>query len=171
MTAATWPAAALCLVTGALLGGLFLTLKLLRVLLRGGRLLTAALDLLFCLICGAAAFLIALVLDKGRLRFFQAALQLLGAWGTVTALDPFVTGIAKMIQRLGRFLAGKMLKPVWASAITTWSGLVRLFLRAIPKPKGGKKRKGPKKHRRNRQKQKKLPSKRKNRKKPLEKLT
>lgn len=171
MTAATWPAAALCLTTGALLGGLFLLLKLLRVLLRGGWLLTAALDLLFCLVCGVTAFLIALVLDKGRLRFFQAALQLLGAWGTVTALDPFITGLSRQIKRLGRFFARKILSPVLRRLARARAAAGSLVRRAIPKPRRPKRKNRRGKRPQNRRTQKKLPPKRKNREKPLEKLT
>ncbi len=47
MTGLTLPAACLCLMTGALLGGLFLFFKLLRGLLYGGRLCAAALDIIF----------------------------------------------------------------------------------------------------------------------------
>lgn len=120
MTGGTWPQASLCLFSGALLGLLFLACKLLRVLLGLGRLATALLDLAFCLFCGLTAFLCALVLDQGRLRLFQTALQLLGAWGAAAALDPLVEGAARLLRRtaarmrraLGRPL--RFLREKWA---------------------------------------------------------
>lgn len=112
MTGLTLPAACLCLTTGALLGGLFLGCKLVRGLLYGGRLCAAVLDVLFCLIWALTAFLCALVVDKGRLRMFQAALQVLGAWGTVVALDPFVNGVTDLVRRIGRKLAGWLSRPL-----------------------------------------------------------
>ena len=95
MTAWAWPAAFFCLGTGAALGLLFLLCKMVRIGLGAGPWLTAALDVLFCLICGAVVFLCALAVDKGRLRLFQAALQSLGAWAAVVGLDP-------LAQRAGR---------------------------------------------------------------------
>ena len=62
----------LCLAVGAVLGGLFLIFKLLRILLGLGKVGTAVLDMIFCAVCSAVVFLCALAVDKGRLRFFQA---------------------------------------------------------------------------------------------------
>ena len=70
----------LCLAVGAVLGGLFLIFKLLRILLGLGKVGTAVLDMIFCAVCSAVVFLCALAVDKGRLRFFQAGLHLLGAF-------------------------------------------------------------------------------------------
>ena len=112
MTGLTLPAACLCLMTGALLGGLFLGCKLVRGLLYGGRLCAAVLDVLFCLAWALVAFLCALVVDKGRLRMFQVALQVLGAWGTIVALDPFVNGVTSLVRRFGRWLGRWLSRPV-----------------------------------------------------------
>lgn len=112
MTGLTLPAACLCLVTGALLGCLFLGCKLVRGLLYGGRLCAAVLDVLFCLVWALVAFLCALVVDKGRLRLFQVALQVLGAWGAIVALDPFVNGVTGMVRRFGRWLRKWLCRPV-----------------------------------------------------------
>ncbi len=169
MTAASWPAAALCLFSGALLGVFFLFLKLLRVLLRGGRLLTAALDLAFCLTCGLAAFFIALALDRGRLRFFQAGLQLLGGWGAVTALDPFINAVARLIKRANHFFTGRIIRPALGCFGRAWHFLRQRVCQALPKPKSTQRKKP--RLGRNKRKRKKLPPKAKNRKKPLEKLT
>ena len=111
MTGLTLPAACLCLMTGALLGGLFLFFKLLRGLLYGGRLCAAALDIIFCLVWALTAFLCALVVDKGRLRMFQVVMQVLGAWGTVVALDPFINGVTNIVRRFGRWLGKGLSRP------------------------------------------------------------
>lgn len=124
MNGLTLPAACLCLATGALLGLLFLGCKLARGLLNGGRLCVAVLDVLFCLVWALAAFLCALVVDKGRLRMFQIFLQVLGAWGAVVALDPFVNGVTKLVRRFGRWLWGWLSRPIrflgrlWKSKLT-----------------------------------------------------
>lgn len=112
MTGLTLPTACLCLMTGGALGGLFLLLKLVRGLLRGGRLFAAALDVLFCLIWALTAFLCALVVDKGRLRLFQMVLQVLGAWGAVVALDPFVSGATALARRIARRIGAWLSRPV-----------------------------------------------------------
>ena len=108
-------AGSFCLCSGAALGCLFLLLKLVRTLLRCGRLATALLDIAFCLFCSAAVFLCALAIDKGRLRLAQAVLQALGAWGAIAALDPLVGGLSLLVQRAARRLAGWARRPVeWA---------------------------------------------------------
>ena len=47
----------LCLAVGAVLGGLFLIFKLLRILLGLGKVGTAVLDMIFCAVCSAVVFL------------------------------------------------------------------------------------------------------------------
>ena len=89
----------LCLAVGAVLGGLFLIFKLLRILLGLGKVGTAVLDMIFCAVCSAVVFLCALAVDKGRLRFFQAGLHLLGAFSVILALDPFVSGTAAGLRK------------------------------------------------------------------------
>ncbi len=101
-----------CLGTGAALGCLFLLFRAVRILAHAGKLLTALLDVLFCCLCAAVVFLCALAVDKGRLRLFQAAPQALGAWAAVTALDPFVAGLAEGVRKIfckvsGLFRKGK----------------------------------------------------------------
>lgn len=112
MSGLTLPAACFCLMTGGALGVLFLLFKLVRGLLYGGKLCAAVLDVLFCLIWALTAFLCALVVDKGRLRLFQAALQVLGAWGAIVALDPFVKGATALVRRIGRRVRGWLGRPV-----------------------------------------------------------
>ena len=145
MTGGSWPQASLCLFSGALLGLLFLACKLLRVMLGLGRLATALLDLAFCLTCGLTAFLCALVLDQGRLRLFQAALQLLGAWGAVAALDPLIEGTARLLRRAAGRLRRALGRP-WSFLRGKWE---KSFPKQPRKPakrkKTGRKRKKPKK--------------------------
>ncbi len=86
MTGLTLPAACLCLMTGAL-------------------------DIIFCLVWALTAFLCALVVDKGRLRMFQVVMQVLGAWGTVVALDPFINGVTNIVRRFGRWLGKGLSRP------------------------------------------------------------
>ncbi len=89
-----------CLVTGAALGGLFLLLQWVRVLLRAGKFLTAFLDLLYCCLCAAAVFMCALAVDHGRLRLVQVLFQAVGAWAAVGALGPFIQQLAFGMRRI-----------------------------------------------------------------------
>lgn len=138
------PAACLCLATGALLGGVFLAMKLARILLGGGRVFLFVSDLLLGLFCGAAAFTVALAIDKGRLRLFQAALQALGAWGTVCALDPMISGAAagirKLAARLRRFFRRRLLRPIGACGRRLGGKLLGILRRLLPEKKRKKKR-------------------------------
>lgn len=95
-----------CLGTGAALGCLWLLFQAVRILLRAGKPLTALLDILYCCLCGTAVFLCALAVDHGRLRLFQAALQLLGGWAAVAALGPFVSRAAGALQKIFRRVSG-----------------------------------------------------------------
>lgn len=144
MNTLSLPAACLCLATGALLGGVFLAMKLARILLGGGRVFIFVSDLLLGLLCGAAAFTVALAIDKGRLRLFQAALQALGAWGTVCALDPLISGTAagirKLAARLRRFLRRRLLRPVGACGRRLGSRLLGILRKLLPEKKRKKKR-------------------------------
>lgn len=96
----TLPVACLCLALGAALGALYLLLKLFRLALGGGKLWEAVSDVIFCLLAAAAAFLCALVVDQGRLRLVQVVLQGLGAWGVIVALEPFASGLGRLLRRL-----------------------------------------------------------------------
>lgn len=182
MSGFTLPAACLCLTAGAALGGLFLLFKLLRGLLYGGRLMTAALDVLFCLIWALSAFICALAADKGRLRLFQLLLQVLGAWGVVVALDPFVEGATGLVRRVGRKLReqlgrpGRLLKRCWrkkrADIIAKRAQKQKTARR--PKKSGASRASGVKSKPRYRKvpaKSKIYAPKRKKKKNPLEKLT
>ncbi len=88
-----------CLASGAALGCLWLAFQALGILLRAGKLLTAFLDVLFCCLCAAAVFLCSLAVDKGRLRLFQAGLQLLGGWAAVLVLSPFTSRLAGLLRK------------------------------------------------------------------------
>lgn len=182
MSGFTLPAACLCLTAGAALGGLFLLFKLLRGLLYGGRLMTAALDVLFCLIWAIFAFICALAADKGRLRLFQLVLQALGAWGVVVALDPFVKGVTGAVRRFGRWLRewlsrpGRLLKKRWRkkrAEIITRRAEKRKAARRPQKSGAGRASgaKGKPRYRKVPAKSKIYAPKRKKTKNPLEKLT
>ena len=87
------------------MGCLFLLCKVVRILLHAGKLGTALLDILYCCFCAGIVFLCALAVDRGRLRFLQVGLQLVGGWAAVAALDPFVSSAARGV----RFLFCKVL--------------------------------------------------------------
>ncbi len=93
-----------CLFSGMALGGLFLLFKMLRLLFGLGKWSVALLDFLYCCLCALAVFLCALAVDKGRLRFLQAGLQLAGWLGVVFAFDPFLSGAARCLYRGGKRL-------------------------------------------------------------------
>lgn len=173
MSGITLPAMCMCLVSGVLLGLFYLLLKLVRLLLQGGRLCIALLDVVFCLTCAVAAFLCALVVDQGRLRLVQAALQGLGTWGAIVALDPLINGIAGRLRRASAWIWGLLMRPVLAA---------RGFLREKRKKRRARrlerkrtkqlaKRKASQGSRKRPGKKKKVGQKQKKRKKPLEKLT
>ncbi len=115
-----------CLGTGAALGCLYLLFRAVCILTRAGKILTAVLDVLFCCLCAAVVFLSALAVDHGRLRLFQAGLQLLGGWAAVSALGPFVSGAA------GR--ARKIFCKVSDFFRRGWVFLTAHFRRRKPKP-------------------------------------
>ncbi len=102
MTGAQAPTIFFCLATGCALGMLFLLLKALRLGLSAGKILTAVLDVLFGIICGAVVFLAALAVDKGRLRLLQAVLQMAGAWAAITAFDPAVCALGRAFSWIKR---------------------------------------------------------------------
>lgn len=177
MTGMTLPSGCFCLMTGAMLGVLFLGCKLLRGLLRGGRLCTAALDVLFCLICALTVFMCALVIDRGRLRVFQAALQGLGAWGAIVALDPLTGGVERLLRRLGRGVKGWLSRPArfFLGRFRSWRAAAGARRRERRRKKLGERGAighGSKpRYSRNPSKGKKYAPKQKKTKNPLEKLT
>lgn len=122
MTQPFWPQVLFfCLASGAALGALYAALRGAGTLLRAGRLLTGVLDTLFCLLCGAVVFLCALAVDKGRLRAFQLALQLLGGWSAAVVFTPLCTRAALFLQkifgRIGGFFGRRLafLRQRWQS--------------------------------------------------------
>ena len=119
MTAGVWEVVFFCLASGAALGTFYALVACFGVLLRAGRWLTGALDIGFCLVCAAVVFLAALAVDHGRLRFFQAALQLLGGWSAAAVFTPLFCGGARKLQkffaRMSGFLQRKTVRllPHW----------------------------------------------------------
>lgn len=93
------PTAMFCLCSGIALGLLYVAVALLRALLSAGRVLTAVLDVLFCAVSGLVVFLCALAVGGGRLRFFQAGLQLLGGWSVTVLLCPVIDRAAQLLRR------------------------------------------------------------------------
>lgn len=102
-------AALLFLSVGALLGLLFLAMKILRSVLGFGKIAEAALDILLCLTAAVMIFLCALALDSGRARLFQLALHAVGAAAVILAFGPFVQAVSRKIRalfgRMGRCFA------------------------------------------------------------------
>ena len=130
-----------CLATGAALGCLFLLFRGMSLVLGLGKLATGILDAVFCCLCGGVVFLCALAVDNGHLRLYQAALQGIGGWCTVTALGP---GLQRASRALKKFF-GK----VWAFLAGRRGILWGLFpTRGAPSEQRGKKAgKKPKKQR------------------------
>lgn len=89
-----------CLWTGAAMGALYLAFGILRAALGAGKLLTFFCDLIFCCLCGAAVFLCALAVGKGRLRAVQVLFQLIGGWAVVILFGPFVGAATRLLQRI-----------------------------------------------------------------------
>lgn len=89
-----------CLATGAAMGCLFLLLRVFRIFLCAGKLLTAATDVIFCCVCAVAVFLCALAVDRGRLRLLQVVGQAIGAWAFVTVFEPLFAWAAKRFSRM-----------------------------------------------------------------------
>ena len=142
MKSVSWELLFFCLGTGAALGCLLLLFRTVRILCRAGKLTTAVLDILYCCFTGAAVFLCALAVDKGRLRLLQVVLQFLGGWAVVTALGPFVSGIARRVQKIFSRVSNFFRK--------RWSIFTSHFRKKKPKSgknpeKTEKKRKKPKK--------------------------
>ncbi len=108
MTALSWETLFFCLATGAALGLLYAVFAGVRALLRAGKVLTAVLDVVFCLLCAAAVFLCALALDKGRLRMTQAVLQLVGGWAAAQVFCPLTVGTVRVLRKISR-RAGQIL--------------------------------------------------------------
>lgn len=89
-----------CLATGAALGCLFLLFSAICLAFHAGKPVRALLDILYCCLCAGVVFLCALAVDHGRLRMLQAVCQLLGGWAVVTALSPFVSGVAMRLRKI-----------------------------------------------------------------------
>ena len=133
----------LCLFTGGLLGGVYLVLKILRLLLGGGRFMQAVMDVLFCLLWTLVAFICALALDKGRLRFVQVVLQIIGAWGVTASLNPLVLGTANLIRRAKRKCEGILHRFVMRPAALLEHRIYSAVQKRMPKRKLPKTKKKP----------------------------
>lgn len=99
MSAGIVPALFFCLATGAAMGGLFIAFQVMRLLFGWGKLLTAAADVIFCCLCAVTVFACALAVDHGRLRFIQAAAQLLGGWSVIVVFAPLTGALARRLNK------------------------------------------------------------------------
>ena len=97
----------LCLVCGVLSGLLFAAFELLRVLFSLGRILTAALDLLFCFLTAVATFLLSLAVSAGYLRFFQIACEAVGFLCVQVTVTHGICRFLPRIKRRGSALCGR----------------------------------------------------------------
>lgn len=102
----------LCLLTGAALGLLYLLCRAVKLAIGFGKIGEAILDILFCAAGAIVFFLVALAMDKGRIRFFQVAFQLAGFTASILALGPFVVTVSKFVniifKRFSKFLSRKI---------------------------------------------------------------
>lgn len=89
----------LCVLSGAGLGLFYVLLKMLRILFGIKKIGTAVLDILFFSVAGVVLFLVALAADRGRLRFVQVSLQLIGFLSVLLAVDPSVEQVSAYIYR------------------------------------------------------------------------
>ena len=88
-----------CVLSGAVLGVLFLLLKICRHIFLLKKISVALLDILFCMAASLTVFLFALAIDFGRLRFLQIALQCIGFLSVRLTLDPLVEKICESVTK------------------------------------------------------------------------
>ncbi|MGN0478808.1 MAG: spore cortex biosynthesis protein YabQ [Hominenteromicrobium sp.] len=96
------------LLLGALLGTVFAVLESVRILLALGRIATAALDVLFCLLAAVTTFLLALAVSGGNLRFFQAACEIIGFSCVDLSLTHAVRRFLPRLVRAARRMSGRL---------------------------------------------------------------
>lgn len=114
----------LCLGSGAGLGLLYVLLKVCRRLFGIGKFGTALLDIFFFTVVGFVLFLVALAADHGRLRFVQAALQLIGFLSVLLSVDPFADRISRSIYMKISGLAKKV-RQKWQIKISKRKSFIR----------------------------------------------
>lgn len=90
--------AVLCLVSGVLLGLLFLLMKIIKLALRIGKIGEAFMDILFWAVGAVVFFLLALAISGGQLRFVQLALCLMGLFAVLLIFDPFIDMISNKVN-------------------------------------------------------------------------
>lgn len=98
----------LSLLLGALLGAVFTALESARILLSLGRIATAALDVLFCLLASVTTFVLALAVSKGNLRFYQAACEIIGFLCVDLSLTHAVRRFLPRLVRAVRRVSGRL---------------------------------------------------------------
>lgn len=100
----------LCLLLGAALGLLFTVIEALRILFSLGRISTAVLDILFCVVTSASSFVLALAAAKGSLRFFQAACEIIGFLAVDLSLTHSMRCVLPRFVRRGRRVSDRLWK-------------------------------------------------------------
>lgn len=98
----------LSLLLGVLLGAVFTALESARILLSLGRITTAALDVLFCLLAAVTTFVLALAVSKGNLRFYQAACEIIGFLCVDLSLTHAVRRFLPRLVRAVRRVSGRL---------------------------------------------------------------
>jgi len=88
----------LCLVSGVLLGLLFLLMKIVKLALRIGKVGEAVFDILFWAVMAVVFFLLSLAISGGQLRFVQLALSLIGLFAILLIFDPFIDLISNKVN-------------------------------------------------------------------------
>lgn len=90
--------AVICLVSGVLLGLLFLVMKILKLAIGIGKIGEAVLDILFWAVMAVVFFLLSLAISGGQLRFVQLALCLMGLFAVLLIFDPFIDMISNKVN-------------------------------------------------------------------------
>ena len=116
------------IIIGLCMGGFYDLLRFIRMLLSGGRLLQALLDVLFCIFCLSGFLLFLLVWGEGKLRFFIPGGMGAGLVLYFMALSPVIIEIYSKIAHGFRWIVAfifkitkKILSPVFKLIVTLFS--------------------------------------------------
>jgi len=120
------------IVMGLGMGAFYDLLRFIRMLLSGGRLLQALLDVLFCLICLCGFFLFVLARGEGELRFFIPGGMGAGMVLYFMALSPVIIQLYSKIAYGFRWLIAFLIRMVR----TILSPVYRLLLALFAMPRG-----------------------------------
>ena len=87
-----------CLVSGAFIGLFHIILKIIKTIFAMRKIGETVLDILFCALSAVIVFLCAYAIDMGRLRFVQAALQIIGVFSVFLVINPIVNVISNRVN-------------------------------------------------------------------------